>query len=108
MSSPEYTPDEIQALQRELGLQLSQLIPEEEILRQLSYKVEQLLQKGTGPFFQLMYRLDIPERSLSAVIDDEHASLKIAKLIYDRQLQKIKSREQHRSDKKNFDADLDW
>jgi hypothetical protein len=109
MIQEDHTPEEqLHALQEELGIQVSQLVPEEEILRQLSDKVELLLKKGHGVFFQLMYRLDIPEKSLSEVIDQPDSFRKIAKLIYDRQLQKIKSREGNRAGEKDADPSLQW
>lgn len=109
MPRKEHPPEiQLQALQQELGLQLEQMVPEEEILRQLSHRVELLLRNGHGSFFQLMYRLDIPEKKLSAVIDDADAYYKIARLIYERQLQKIQSRKRHPNNKKDIDGDLSW
>jgi hypothetical protein len=98
----------LEFLQKELGLQHAVSIPEEEIIKQIGIRVEVLLKRGHGSFFQLMYRLDVSEKDLSTVIDDDDAPYKIARLIYDRQIQKIKSRQQHKKDKPDIEKDLEW
>lgn len=108
MSDPNDLTEVYDLLHRELGLQAPELIPEEEIIEQLGKRVAVLLKYGHGSFFQLMYRLDVSEKDLSAVIDDIDAPLKIARLIYMRQLQKIKSRQVHKPGKPDIDKDLQW
>src|SRR5688500_3185602 len=95
-------------LKEELGLELPETVSEEEIVRFLSQKIAALLQSKNGSFFQIMYRLDISEKKLSAVIDDLDADYKIARLVYDRQLEKYRSRQQHKTTKKDPDKDLEW
>jgi hypothetical protein len=105
----ESTNDDInRLLRRELGLDLPEFVPEEEIIAQLAKKVEILLRSGQGAFFQLMYRLDVAERDLSAVLDDAEAPHKIARLVYDRQLEKIESRKRYKPGSKSGDKDLEW
>ncbi|MCD6064834.1 MAG: hypothetical protein K0R82_2745 [Flavipsychrobacter sp.] len=95
-------------LKEELGLELPDTLPEEEILSHLAQKIAVLLRAGNGSFFQIMYRLDVSEKKLSAVIDDADAPYKIARLVYDRQLEKYRSRQQHKNVKKDIDKDLEW
>ena len=95
-------------LKEELGLQLPNVVTEEEIVLHLAYKIDLLLKNQNGSFFQIMYRLDISERKLSAVIDDKDAAYKIAWLVYDRQIEKYHSRQQHKNSKKDPDKDLEW
>jgi hypothetical protein len=98
----------ITALQREWGLQLSPDVTEEELLRLLADKLVTIIEKGPEAFFQLMYRLDISERKLNATFGDKDVASKIAKLVYERQLQKAASRKAHSSDAKSDDPDLAW
>jgi hypothetical protein len=104
-----HMPDEMtHVLKEELGLQLPDVVTEEEIILYLAHKIDLLLKNKHGSFFQIMYRLDIPERKLSAVIDDKDAAYKIAWLVYDRQIEKYRSRQQHKTGKKDVDKDLEW
>jgi len=97
------------ALQQEWGMQLPDNISEEEILRLLAERVVVLLQMGADNFYQLMYRLDISEKKLSAVLGAEDVPVKIARLIYDRQLQKIQSRKDNKqSGTWDEDPELRW
>lgn len=89
-------------------LQVPEDMPEEELLRLLADRVATILQRGPEPFFQLMYRLDIPEKKLTAILHDDDAAQKIARLIYERQLQKMKSRREHKSGGNDGDEDLKW
>jgi len=96
-------------LKRDWELSLPDIVSEEEILKRLAKRIEALVERGAENFFQLMYRLDISEKKLNEVIHGEDVANKIARLIYDRQLQKIKSRELFRNTKPaQDDADLSW
>lgn len=96
-------------LKRDWEISLPATVSEEEILNKLANRVAQLIESGPENFFQLMYRLDISEKKLNAVIGDEDVAGKIARLIYERQLQKIKSREYFRNaNTMKDDEDLSW
>jgi len=96
------------ALQNDWGIQLPQTLSEESILKLLADKVVQVLERGPETFFQLMYRLDISEKKLNAVLEDDNVAAKIARLIYDRQLQKIQSRQAFKGKAEESDPDLKW
>ena len=81
------------ALQQEWGLALPGTLSDEEILKLLAERVVKLTEKGAEQFYQLMYRLDISEKKLNSVLGDDDVAEKIARLIYDRQIQKIVSRQ---------------
>lgn len=98
----------IQLLQTDWGLQLPDLVSEEEILLQLEKKVLQLADSNPEAFFQLMYRLDIPEQKVKAVLFEEDAASQIARLIYKRQLQKIEARKLFRQHDEEIDNELKW
>ncbi len=94
-------------LETEYGISFHGLISEQEIIDKLALQVGVLAEKGPDAFFQLMYRLDIPEKKLTNAMVDKEAAVEIAKLIYNRQLQKVRSREFYKKRHKN-DDDLTW
>lgn len=96
-----------EALQRDWGIQLPATYTEAEILQALALRIAALVEKSPEAFFQLMYRLDIPESKLNATVQDADAAMHVARLIYNRQLQKIESRQKYRRDDTDHDADTD-
>lgn len=96
------------ALRDDWQLQLPEIMSEEAILKLLAEKIVPIIQKGPDAFFQLMYRLDISEKKLTAILHEKDVAHKIARLIYDRQLQKIKSRLENKTKPEDDDPDLKW
>ncbi len=95
------------ALQKEWGLQVTGQYTEQQILEQLALKLASIVEQGPDAFFQLMYRLDISEKKLIDSMHDKDVAMKIAKLVYDRQLQKQRSREYYKN-RKDEDTELKW
>ena len=96
------------ALQENWGLEIPDIISEATILQKLAERVVQLIGNNSEEFFQLMYRLDISELKLNAALHGPDAPADIARLIYDRQIQKIYSREFFKTTQKDVDDDLKW
>ncbi len=96
-----------QELGKEWGIELAGIVSEQEILDKLALQIASIAEKGADAFFQLMYRLDIPEKQLINTIYDKDVAMKVAKLVYTRQLQKIRSR-QHYKSKPTDDKDITW
>ncbi len=96
------------ALKGDWDIQLPETLYEDAILKVLADKVVLLLERGPETFFQAMYRLDISEKKLTAILNDEHVAHKIARLVYDRQLQKIQSRIDNKVKNESNDPDLAW
>lgn len=94
-------------LETEYGISLGGVVSEKEIIEKLALQVGAIAEKGPDAFFQLMYRLDIPERQLNRAMVDKEAAMEIARLIYNRQLQKIRSRAYYKN-KPPDDADISW
>src|SRR5688572_8441484 len=85
----------VDALEAQLGLEVPAEVSEASVLGAIEAAVSRLLQADAGSFFQLMYRLDISESRLGSVLEDrENGVTKLATLIYERQLQKIRSRKE--------------
>ncbi len=96
-------------LQRDWELEIPETISEEQILTQLEYRVAKLLSGNPESFFQLMYRLDVSEKRLNETIyTADRPSSAIARLIYDRQLQKIRSRAEFGGAPGGEDDELRW
>lgn len=97
-------------LRDKFALHLPDTISEQELLLMLEKRLGQLLEKNPEEFFQLLYRIDIPEHRLKQVLEKEDALAQLAAMVYQRQLQKIKTR----SELKNSfsihpdDKDLQW
>src|SRR6478672_7826153 len=101
--------DEANIIIQEWGLEGSGLHSKEEILAALAAKIDSMLSRDPVGFVQLMYRLDIAEAQLEAVLDDEHAASLIAQLIWDRQMQKQASRKNNPfTGKRVDDEELEW
>jgi len=96
------------ALKSDWDIILPDKFSEEEILRRLADRIVTILERGPDTFCQLMYRLDISEKKLNAILNEDDVALKIARLIYDRQLQKIQSRRENSKPGDNADPELKW
>lgn len=95
-------------LQADWGLQMPGYVSEEAILEQLEQRILAIADKDPEAFFQLMYRLDVPEQKVRSVLFEQDAGMQIAKLVYKRQLQKIEARKMFRSAEHEVDEDLRW
>lgn len=110
MSKEQSTQSVAQALAEDWELALTPTISEEEILQLLEEKVSAMLTRSPEVFFTLMYRLDIPEQKLMSALEDPSTGVRmVAKLIFNRQVQKFESRKASRhSDDDREDEELKW
>ena len=86
-------------LNSELALQLPEQVSEEELINQLSIKINELIQTDFEQLVRLLYRIDVSEPKLKQLLKeypDADAGKLIATMIVERQLQKQKSRQQFR------------
>jgi len=92
----------------DFALEVPAMASKQQILTYLQQVVSGLLEGNAERFFQLMYRLDISEKKLEAALADrELGIMKVAQLIYDRQLQKLQAR-QSRPPGAGADKELEW
>lgn len=108
MARPQHIQETMEALSSQFGITKPDMIAPETIIEQLAIRVAQLIEKGPDSFFQMMYRLDISERKLAALRGMPDMASGIAKLIFERQLQKIKSRAHFSNHQHDEDPDLKW
>lgn len=99
--------DDFKNVATEFGLKEDDFISKERIIGALAHKVAYMLQYATEQLFSMLYRLDISEKKLKGAMQDEAAvAKKIATLIYERQIEKIISRNIHRSSPP--EAGMEW
>ena len=75
---------------------------------QLAEKINLLIQRDFEAVVQLLYRIDVSEKRLRGILNSdtgEDAGRIIARLIMERQWQKIESRRRYRQDDGGSDAD---
>ena len=85
----------ISALRKELQLELAENISLEEIKEQLAKYINDLITNNFEKLISLLYRVDVSERKLKQMLNENKnsdAGKIIAELIIERQLQKIKTR----------------
>ena len=91
----------IQSINEELALELPSKINADELRQQLAVYINDLVIHDFQKLVSVLYRIDISELRLKQLLKDNpdrEASLLIADLIIERQLQKIKSRKEYKSD----------
>jgi hypothetical protein len=103
--------DIIPLLNKELSLELSENLVMEELEQQLTNHINLLINTDFEKLIYYLYRIDVNETKMKQLLQQqggENASQLIARLIIDRQLQKIKSRAEHRSDTINDEGAERW
>lgn len=101
----------IPALNKSLEIDLPENISEEELKGNLSSHINKLIQSDFKKLVSLLYRIDVSESKLKQLLKenaDEDAAPIIAELIIERQLQKIKSRQESNSRSENIDDVEKW
>jgi hypothetical protein len=75
---------------------------------ELSNYINHLLNTDFEKVVSLLYRIDVDENKIKKLLENTtNSSLTIAQAIIERQLQKIKSRQEHRRDN-NFNEEEKW
>jgi len=96
--------DALHFLQWEADLPAPGTVTQESLLQLLSEHIEEMINKDFEKLVRLLYRLDVSEQVLKSELKKDissTSSMTIARLILERQLQKIKSRRSFRSDRKD-------
>lgn len=99
-----------QELQGILGLEPTQSYTLQELKELLAKHVNHLLQTNFEQLVNLLYRIDVSEKNLKELLAQnpkQDAGDIIAVLIIERQLQKIKSREQFKTND-DFEGEEKW
>jgi len=101
----------VHQVNKELALALSEKISLEELLSQLAVHINQLILQNFEQLVNLLYRIDVSEAKIKSILSmqtNENAGNIIAKLIIERQLEKIASRKQFRQQHDDFNEVEKW
>lgn len=89
----------IPLLNKELALALPEQLTMHELEEQLTQHINHLINTDFEKLVYYLYRIDVNETKMKQLLEQqggENAAQLIARLIIDRQLQKIKSRAEHK------------
>ena len=103
--------DNIPLLNKELSLEFSEKLAMDELEQQLTDHINHLINTDFEKLIYYLYRIDVNESKMKQLLQQqggENAAQLIARLIIDRQLQKIKSRAEHRSNKIDDEGAERW
>jgi hypothetical protein len=101
----------IESLQKEFSLSVPEKISITEIKEMLSSHINHLITNNFNLLVSLLYRIDVNETKLKTLLKDnpgEDAGRIIAELIIERQLQKIKTRQQFNQGKTTTSEEEAW
>lgn len=90
----------IPLLNKELSLQFSETLAIDELEQQLTDHINHLINTDFEKLVYYLYRIDVNETKMKQLLQQqggENAAQLIARLIIDRQLQKIKSRAENKT-----------
>jgi len=104
-----------EVLVREINKNMAIALPDEislnELQKRLGIYVNELIQIDFQKLIMLLYRIDVSEQKLKQLLQvqpQENAGDIIATLIIERQLQKIRTRQQFRQQNDLFDEEEKW
>ncbi len=104
-----------ETLVREINKNMAIFLPDEisldELQKRLGIFVNELIQTDFQKLIMLLYRIDVSELKLKQLLQlqpQENAGDIIAALVIERQLQKIKTRQQFRQQNDLFDEEEKW
>ena len=101
----------VSEINKNMAIVLPDEISMDELQIQLSSYINQLIQTDFKKLIVLLYRIDVSEPKLKQLLQqhlEEDAGKIIAALIIERQLQKIKTRQQFGQQDDNFTEEEKW
>jgi hypothetical protein len=101
----------IENIKKDMAITLPDKISLVELEEALTIYANQLIQKDFQKLVTLLYRIDVSEAKLKYLLQmqrDENAGNIIAKLIIERQLQKIESRQYFNKPKDDISEEEKW
>ncbi len=101
----------IDALRKDLQLELAGKISLEEIKKRLAAHIDDLINHNFEQLVSLLYRIDVNESKLKSLLQENKnadAGNLIAELIIERQLQKIKTRSEFSKNKDEDSVEEKW
>ncbi len=83
-------------------------LSEEAIVNALADRLAQIITQGPDAFYRLMYRLDVSEKKIRAITGTNDVAQKVARFVYERQVQKVLSRRANTPPRPLADDDMTW
>ena len=87
-------------ISEELDVNLPQSLSDEEMIKHIAFRVEQLLKGDPDLLMSYLYRLDVEEKKINAAIETSITPLHVtfAQLIWDRQKERLEARKKYKQD----------
>ena len=101
----------IKLVNAEMAIELPEQISFNEIREELSKYINDLIVNDFQKLVSILYRIDISESRLKQLLQEENhedAGKVIADLIIQRQLEKVKTRQQFKQTSENIDESEKW
>jgi hypothetical protein len=101
----------VNEINKNMAIALSDNLSLDELQKQLASYINLLIQNDFQKLIMLLYRIDVSEVKLKQLLKlqpQEDAGKIIADLVIERQLQKIKTRQQFKQQEDNFDEEEKW
>jgi hypothetical protein len=98
-------------INKELAIDLPEKISLEDLQNKLAVHINDLIQYHFEQLVSFLYRIDVSEAKIKSLLQqqpNEDAAKIIAALIIERQLQKIKTRQQFSRRDSNFNEEEKW
>ena len=98
-------------INKELAIDLPEKISFDELQGKLAVYINDLIRYHFEQLVSLLYRIDVSEAKIKSLLQqqpNEDAAKIIAALIIERQIQKIKTRQQFSQRDNNFDEEEKW
>jgi hypothetical protein len=102
---------ETTALQEVLAIQSEESLKDRLLFEHLAAEINTMIKTNFEQLVQLLYRIDVNEVKLKALLQanpNQDAGVIIAHLLIERQLQKIKLREQFSQNRQQVDDEEKW
>ena len=96
--------DAASLINAEMGVEglVSESENEEEMIQMIAQRVNEMMETEIDLLFSYLYRLDVSESKVNAILvkqDGQHAILSIARLIWERQKERLKTKAAYKQDK---------
>lgn len=101
----------VHQINKELAIELPEKISVEKLRSKLTVHINYLIQYHFEKLVSLLYRIDVSETKIKSLLQqepNEDAAKIIADLVIERQLQKIKTRQQFSQRDNNFNEEEKW
>ena len=101
----------LENINNQFALSVPSAASRQELENILAERINFLIINDFSWLVQALYRIDVNEKKLEALLKENtkyNAANIIASLVIDRQLEKIKSRQQNSRDKNNIDEEDKW